>query len=69
MADEDFSGLLLKVSGLELETLAVEGFRVIVTHRSQNMYPVTPRSRRYRDITATYIRMSKIPSHIYTKHQ
>ena len=28
-------------------------------------HPVTPRSRRYRDITATYIRRSKYP-HIYT---
>jgi len=30
---------------------------------------VTPRSRGYGDVTATYIRRSKIPSRIYTKHQ
>ena len=30
---------------------------------------VTPRSRGYGDVTAIYIRRSKIPSHIHTKHQ
>ena len=30
---------------------------------------VTPRSRGYGDVTATYIRKSKIPPRIYTKHQ
>ena len=30
---------------------------------------VTPRSRGYGDVTATYIRRSEIPSHIYAKHQ
>jgi len=30
---------------------------------------VTSRSRGYGDITATYIRMAEIPSHIYTKYQ
>ena len=30
---------------------------------------VTPRSRRYGDVTATYIRRVKIPSRIYAKHQ
>ena len=30
---------------------------------------VMPRSRRYGDVTVTYIRRSKIPSHIYAKHQ
>jgi len=30
---------------------------------------VTSRSRGYRDVTATYIRRSKIPSRIYAKHQ
>ena len=30
---------------------------------------VTPRSRRYGDITATYIHRSEIPSRIYAKHQ
>ena len=30
---------------------------------------VMPRSRRYGDVTATYIRRSKIPSRIYAKHQ
>ena len=30
---------------------------------------VRPRSRRYRDFTATYIRREEIPSHIYTKNQ
>jgi len=29
---------------------------------------VTPRSRRYGDITVMYIHMVKIPSHIYAKH-
>ena len=28
-----------------------------------------PRSRRYGDVTVTYIGMAKIPSHIYAKHQ
>ena len=32
-------------------------------------HPVTPRSRGYGDVTATYIRRSKIPSRIYAKHQ
>ena len=31
-------------------------------------HPVTPRSRGYGDVTATYIRRSKIPSRIYAKH-
>jgi len=30
---------------------------------------VTPRSHGYEDVTVTYIRRSKIPSHIYVKHQ
>ena len=30
---------------------------------------VTPRSHGYKDVTATYIRRSKIPSPIYAKHQ
>ena len=30
---------------------------------------VTPRSHGYRDVTMTYIRRSKIPSHIYAKYQ
>ena len=30
---------------------------------------VTPRSCGYGDVTATYIRRSKIPSRIYIKHQ
>ena len=30
---------------------------------------VTPLSRGYRDVTATYIRRSEIPSCIYAKHQ
>jgi len=30
---------------------------------------VTSRSRGYGDVTATYIRRSKISSHIYTKYQ
>jgi len=30
---------------------------------------VTPRSCRYGDVTATYIRRSKKPSRIYAKHQ
>ena len=30
---------------------------------------VTPRSGGYRDVTATYIRRSEIPSRIYAKHQ
>ena len=30
---------------------------------------VTPRSGGYGDVTATYIRMSEIPSRIYAKHQ
>jgi len=30
---------------------------------------VAPRSRGYGDVIATYIRRSKIPSCIYTKHQ
>jgi len=30
---------------------------------------VTPRSGGYGDVTATYIRMSEIPSCIYAKHQ
>ena len=30
---------------------------------------MTPRSHGYGDVTATYIRRSKIPSYIYTKHQ
>jgi len=33
------------------------------------MESVTPRSSGYGDITATYIRMSEIPSRIYAKHQ
>ena len=28
-----------------------------------------PRSRRYGDVTAMYIRRAEIPSHIYTKYQ
>jgi len=35
-------------------------------HNSNN---VTTRSRGYGDVTTTYIRRSKIPSHIYAKHQ
>jgi len=31
--------------------------------------PVAPRSGGYRDATATYIRRSEIPLHIYAKHQ
>ena len=30
---------------------------------------VAPRSYGYGDVTATYIRKSEIPSHIYAKHQ
>ena len=30
---------------------------------------VTPRSRGYGDVTATYIHMSEIPSRIYAKYQ
>ena len=30
---------------------------------------VTPRSRGYENVNATYIRRAKIPSHIYVKHQ
>ena len=30
---------------------------------------MTPRSRGYGDVTATYIRRSEIPSRIYAKHQ
>jgi len=30
---------------------------------------VMPRYRGYRDVTATFIRRSKIPSRIYAKHQ
>jgi len=30
---------------------------------------VTPRSRGYGDVTATYIRRAEISSHIYAKHQ
>ena len=30
---------------------------------------VTPRSRGYGDVTATYIRRSEIPLRIYAKHQ
>ena len=30
---------------------------------------VTPRTRGYGDVTATYIRRTEIPSHIYAKHQ
>ena len=30
---------------------------------------VTPRSREYGDVTATYIRRSEVPSRIYAKHQ
>ena len=30
---------------------------------------VTPRSGGYGDVTATYLRRAKIPSHIYAKHQ
>jgi len=32
-------------------------------------YSIMPLSRRYRDITVTYIRMTEIPSHIYAKYQ
>ena len=33
------------------------------------MQKVTPRSDWYRDVSATYIRRSEIPSRIYAKHQ
>ena len=33
------------------------------------MNNVTPLSHGYRDVTATYIRRSEIPLHIYAKHQ
>jgi len=37
--------------------------------RSNNIHVVTPRSRGYGDVTATYIRRSEIPIRIYAKHQ
>ena len=36
--------------------------------KNERLY-VTPRSRGYRDITATFIRRLEIPSHMYVKHQ
>jgi len=32
-------------------------------------HPVTPRFHGYGDVTATYIRRSELPSHIYAKHK
>jgi len=34
-----------------------------------NKSVITPRFSGYEDVTATYIRRSEIPSHIYAKHQ
>ena len=42
----------------------IEGFII-----DQVIDSVMHRSRGYRDVTATYIHRSKIPSYIYAKHQ
>ena len=45
------------------------GFTLVDFTRPKKKTCVTPRSRGYGDVTATYIRRSEIPSRIYAKHQ
>jgi len=40
-----------------------------LTSQDLSFLLVTPRSRGYGDVTATYIRRSELPSRIYAKHQ
>jgi len=42
---------------------------LLLLHCLQLHNTITPWSRRYGDVTAMYICRSKVPSHIYAKHQ
>ena len=60
----------IQTSGITLHIRHINRVYIVFTKSEKyTCISVTPRSRGYGDVTATYIRRSEIPSRIYAKHQ